>query len=61
MENTRKLNWTKQDRYSLINEIEAAGEVLIESGNSADINGKKRSCWGKTIPERVDAVYSNNK
>ena len=36
MEKSRNANWTKVEEYSLINEIESAGEILRGSGNSAD-------------------------
>ena len=48
MEKSRKLNWTKEEENTLISEIESAGELLKGSGNSADLNKKKKELW-KTI------------
>ena len=59
MEKTRKSNWTKEEECVLLNEIEAAGETLRGSGNSADINKKKKQLW-KTITAKVDTVHGNN-
>ena len=60
MEKTRKSNWTKEEECALINEIETAGETLRGSGNSADINKKKKHLW-KNITAKVNAVYGNNR
>ena len=47
IEKSRKLNWTKEEEYTLINKIDSAGEIFRRSGNSADINTEKRK-RGKT-------------
>ena len=60
MEKTRESDWTKEEECALINEIETAGETLRGSGNSADINKKKKQLW-KTITAKVNAVYGNNR
>ena len=51
MDRSRKANWTREEEWSLINEIESAGEILRGSGNSADKNRKPerqeeyKHCW----------------
>ena len=60
MEISRKLNWTKEEESTLINEIESAGEMLRGSGNSADINKKKRQLW-KDIAARINSVHGSNR
>ena len=60
MEKVRKQNWTKEEECTLIDEIESAGETLRGSGNSADINKKKRQLW-KDITARVNSIYGNNR
>ena len=60
MEISRKNNWTKEEESTLINEIESAGEVLRGSGNSADINKKKRQLW-KDIVTKINSVHGNNR
>ena len=60
MEKSRKLNWTKEEECTLINEIDSAGEILRGSGNSADINKKKKQLW-KDIATKVNSVYGNNR
>ena len=61
METTsRRNNWTKEEESTLINEIELAGEMLRRSGNSADINKKKRQLW-KDIATRVNSTHGNNR
>ena len=59
METSRRNNWTKEES-TLINEIELAGEILRGSGNSADINNKKRQLW-KDIAAKVNSLHSNNR
>ena len=60
MEKSRKLNWTKEEECTLINEIDSAGEILRGSGNSANINKKKKQLW-KDIATKVNSVYGNNR
>ena len=45
---------------TLISEIESNGELLRGSGNSADLNKKKKELW-KTITCKVNAVLGNNR
>ena len=56
----RKQNWTKEEECTLIDQIESAGETLRGSGNSADINKRKRQLW-KDITARVNSIYGNNR
>ena len=60
METSRRNNWTKEEESTLINEIESAGEILRGSGNSADINKKKRQLW-KDIAAKVNSLHNNNR
>ena len=49
----------RRKKSTLINEIDSAGEILRGSGNSADINKKKKQLW-KDIATKVNSVYGNN-
>ena len=60
MEMSRKNNWTKEEESTLINGIESAGDILRGSGNSADINIKKRQLW-KDIATRINCVHDNKR
>ena len=60
MEISWKLNWTKEEESTLINEIESVGEILRRSGNSAGINKKKRQLW-KDIAARINSVHGSNR
>ena len=44
MEKVSKTNWTKEEECTLIECIEIAGDSIRWSGNSAEINKKKRHC-----------------
>ena len=44
----RKVNWTKEEEYTLIEGIQAAGDVLRSTGQSTDIN-KKMRLWDDVI------------
>ena len=43
METNRKVNWTKEEENTLIEAIQAARDVLRDTGQSVDINKKKTS------------------
>ena len=58
MEKTRKPNWTKEEEFTLISEVESAGESLRGSGNCADINKKKKQLW-INILARVNSEHGN--
>ena len=58
MDKSRKANWTREEEYSLINEIESAGEILRESGNSADKNKRRKQIW-RDIAAKLNSVHGN--
>ena len=58
MEKTRKPNWTKEEEFTLISEVELAWESLRGSGNCADINKKKKQLW-INILTRVNSEHGN--
>ena len=60
MEKSRKTNWTKDEEYTLIEGVEFAGASLRGSGNSADINKKKKSLW-LDILRKVNSIHGNNR
>ena len=49
METNRKGNWTKEEEYTLIEAIQAAGDVLRGTGQSADMNKKKTRLWNDVM------------
>ena len=53
MEKTRKPNWTKEEEFTLISEVESAGESLRGSGNCADINKKKKQLWINILTREI--------
>ena len=42
MEKWRKVNWTKEGQYTLIDAIQTAGDLLRGTGHSANLNQKKK-------------------
>ena len=60
MEKSRKENWTKEEEYSLINEIQSTGEILRGSGNSADKNNRRKQIW-KDIATKLNSAHANGR
>ena len=54
MDKSHKANWTREEEYSFINEIESAGEILRGSGNSAD----KYKRWKQILRDIVAKLNS---
>ena len=59
MEKDRKVNWTKEEEYTLIEAIQAAGDVLRGTGQSADINKKKMRLWNDGM-KNINSIQGNN-
>ena len=60
METNRKVNWTKEEEYTLIEAIQAAGDVLRGTGQSADMNKKKTRLWNDVI-NTINSIHGNNR
>ena len=58
-EKNRNVNWTKEEEYTLIEAIQAAGDVLRGTGQSADIN-KKMRLWNDVM-KNINSIYGNNR
>ena len=59
-ETNRKVNWTKEEEYTLIEAIQAAGDVLRGTSQSADINKKKTRLWNDVI-NKINSIHGNNR
>ena len=46
---SRKVNWTKEEEYTLIEASRPAGDALRGTGQSADINKKKMRLWNDVM------------
>ena len=55
MENLREVNWTKEKEYTLIEAIQAAGE-LRSSGQSADIKEKRMRLWNDVMETLISSM-----
>ena len=60
MDKSRKSNSIREEEYSLINEIESAGEILRGSGNSADKNKRRKQIW-RDIAAKLNSVHGNGR
>ena len=60
MEKARKTNWTKKEECTLIECIEIAGDSIRGSGNTAEINKKKKALW-IDIAGKVNSVHASNR
>ena len=58
MERTRKINWTKEEEYTLIDGIQADGNLIRGTGQSAEIN--KKALWNGMM-SKVNSIHSNNR
>ena len=45
MEKSQKVNWTKEEEYTLIKAIQTAGDLIRGTGHSANLNQKKKALW----------------
>ena len=59
MEKTRKINWTKEE-YTLIDAIQAAGNLIRGTGQSAEINKKKKALLNGMM-SKVNSIHGNNR
>ena len=59
MKKTRKINWTKEE-YTLIDAIQAACNLIRGTGQSAEINKKKKALWNGMM-SRVNSIHGNNR
>ena len=60
MEKTRKMNWTKEEEYTLIDAIQAAGDLIRGTGQSAEINKKKKALWNGMM-SKVNSIHGNSR
>ena len=54
------VNWTKEEEYTLIEAIQAAGDVLRGTGQSAVINKKKMGLWNDVM-KNINSIHGNNR
>ena len=50
----------KEEEYTLIEAILAAGDVLRGTGQSADINKKKTRLWNNVM-KNINSIHGNNR
>ena len=60
METNQKVNWTKEEEYTLIEAIQAAGDVLRSTGQRADMNNKKTRLWNDVM-NKINSIHGNNR
>ena len=60
MDKSHKANWTREEEYSFINEIESAGEILRGLGNSAD-KYKRRKQILRDIVAKLNSLHGNGR
>ena len=58
METNQKVNRTKEEEYTLIEAIQADGDVLRGTGQSSDINKKTRP-WNDVM-KKINSIHENN-
>ena len=56
METNRKVNGTKEGEYTLIEAIQAAGDVLRGTGEIADMNNKKKRLWNDVM-KKINPIH----
>ena len=50
----------KEEKYTLIEAIQAAGDVLRSTGQSADMNNKKTRLWNDVM-KKINSILGNNR
>ena len=60
MDKGRKVNWTKEEEYTLIEAIQDAGDVLRGTGQCAEINKKKTRLWNNVM-RKINSIHGNNR
>ena len=60
MDKGRKVNWTKEEEYTLIEAIQDAGDLLRGTGQCAEINKKKTRLWNNVM-RKVNSIHGNNR
>ena len=60
MEKTRKVNWTKEEEYTLIEAVQTAGDLLKGTGHSANLNQKKKALW-KDMATKLNSIHGNHR
>ena len=56
----RKVNWTKEEEYALIEAIQDAGDILRGTGQCAEINKKKTRLWNNVM-RKINSIHGNNR
>ena len=54
------VNWIKEEEYTLIEAIQAAGDVLRGTGQSAVINKNKVRLW-KDVMKNFNSIHGHNR
>ena len=60
MDKGRKVNWTKEEEYTLIEAIQYAGDILRGTGQFAEINKKKTRLWNNVM-RKINSIHGNNR
>ncbi|KAI6650212.1 Myb-related transcription factor, partner of profilin-like [Oopsacas minuta] len=61
MDKVRKVNWTKEEEYTLIEAIQDAGDILRgTAGQCAEINKKKTRLWNNVM-RKINSIHGNNR
>ena len=60
METNRNTNWTKEEEYTLTEAIQAAGDLLRVTCQSADMKKKKTRLWND-VTKKISSIHENNR
>ena len=61
MDTGRKVNWTKEEEYTLIEAIQDAGDILRGTGQCAEINKKKTRLFWNNVMRKINSIHGNNR
>ena len=56
MEKARKVNWSKEEEYTFIEEIQSEGDLIRGTGHSVDLNKRKKTLCNKIPPIKIMEV-----
>ena len=60
METNRKVNWTKEEEYTLIVAIQAVDDALRGTSQSADMNKKEKRLWNDVM-NKINFIHGSNR
>ena len=58
MEIKRKIDWTNEEEYTLIEATQAAGDIVRDTVQSAEMNNKKKRLWNDVM-KKINSIHGN--